>query len=219
MYLSSPKNLPQVDRPRERLLLRGAQVLSNIDLWQVILGVGNRKATVAMLAQQVLALVGSKSDDLGALDFARTDLNSAQRARVMAVMELGKRADSQKTAMTQPEHFLQLLEEYAGARQEHLVLFALDGANALISKHLVTVGTVNQTLVHPREVFALALQARACSIVLAHNHPSGQSAPSQEDLIITRTLKEVGKIMGIPLLDHIVFTKKSHYSFASNGLL
>lgn len=219
MYLASPKTLPNLERPRERLLHRGAESLNHVDLWQVILGVGNKRASVGLLAQQVVKLLESKEDELSLIDLAQTDLNPALRARVLAITELVKRTNSPKVPLKSPGNFVQLLEEYAGARQEHLVLFALDGAHTLISKHLVTIGTVNQTLVHPREVYALALQARASFIVLAHNHPTGICEPSPEDLTVTRTLKEAGKIMGIQLLDHIIFTRKQHYSFAAADLL
>jgi DNA repair protein RadC len=218
MYLASPKTLPQLERPRERLLNRGAESLNQVDLWQVILGVGNKKASVGLLAQQVVKLLESK-EEVGLTDLVQTDLNSVLRARVLAIIELIERANSAKVPLSSPVDFIQLLEEYAGARQEHLVLFALDGAHTLISKHLVTIGSVNQTIVHPREVYALALQARASFIVLAHNHPTGICEPSAEDLTVTRTLKEAGKIMGIQLIDHIIFTRKQHYSFAAADLL
>ncbi|HSW60988.1 MAG TPA: JAB domain-containing protein, partial [bacterium] len=102
-------------------------------------------------------------------------------------------------------------------QQEHFIMVTLDGANNVINVRVVFIGTLNKSMVHPREVFAPALADRAASIVIAHNHPSGDPEPSIEDILMTRKLKEAGEIIGIEIIDHVIITKKNHYSFQGNG--
>jgi len=125
----------------------------------------------------------------------------------------------QNIQITKAEDIYILLDEYKNKQQEYFITITLDGANHVIEKRVISIGTINQSLVHPREVFAPALSDRATSIILAHNHPSGELSPSVEDINITRRLKESSKLLGIELLDHIIVSKNGYFSFKDEGLL
>lgn len=112
-----------------------------------------------------------------------------------------------------PQNVFFLLKRYKRRRQEHFIVITLSGAHSVIKVHTVCVGLANKTLVHPREVFYWAIKDNACAIIIAHNHPSGNLVPSEEDCSVTKTIKEAGELLGIPLLDHIIITKFGEYSF------
>jgi DNA repair protein RadC len=121
--------------------------------------------------------------------------------------------------ITEAEHVYNLLKEYTHYPQEYFICLTLDGASKLINKHEVFKGTLNQSLVHPREIYTLAIQDRAAGIIVAHNHPSGTLEPSRADVQITHRLKAVGKLVGIELLDHIIVSNQGYYSFSDDALL
>ena len=118
-----------------------------------------------------------------------------------------------------PSDAVQAFQTYARRRQEHFVVLTLNGAHFTIRRHVVTVGIANRTIVHPREVFWPAIKDNAVAIIVAHNHPSGQVEPSEEDRQVTVRLKEAGKVMGIPVLDHLIIGRDRYYSFLENGAL
>ena len=124
-----------------------------------------------------------------------------------------------QTKITSASDVYQHLAEFHNCDREHFIAITLDGASRIINTRVISIGTLNQSLVHPREVFADAISDRAASIIISHNHPSGQLEPSIEDRRVTKRLKEVGTIMGIELLDHVILTASSHYSFSEEGLL
>jgi len=124
-----------------------------------------------------------------------------------------------KTKITKSEDVFEELKEYATAKQEHFIVCYLDGASHIIENRIITIGTLNQSLVHPREVFAPAIEKRAASIIVAHNHPSGILKASPEDINVTKRLKEAGKILGIELLDHIILVEDGFLSFRNEDLL
>lgn len=124
-----------------------------------------------------------------------------------------------KTKITSSDDVFEELKEYSTARQEHFICCYLDGAHNIIENRIITIGTLNQSLVHPREVFSPAVEKRAASIIIAHNHPSGILKPSSEDMSVTKRLKECGKLLGIELLDHIILTENGFYSFRNEDLL
>lgn len=124
-----------------------------------------------------------------------------------------------KTKITSSDDVFEELKDYSTARQEHFIVCYLDGAHNIIENRVITVGTLNQSLVHPREVFSPAIEKRAASIIIAHNHPSGILKPSEEDLSVTQRLKEAGKILGIELLDHIILIENGFLSFRNEDLL
>lgn len=116
-------------------------------------------------------------------------------------------------------HFVLKLRYIANRKQEHFVCFSLDSSNQIIQKHLVFKGTLTGALVHPREIFAVAIEDRAARIVIAHNHPSGDATPSKQDIETTQQLIDGGKLLGIPVYDHIIVARKKHFSFRRHGLI
>lgn len=124
-----------------------------------------------------------------------------------------------KTKIKSSDDVYEELKEYSTAKQEHFIVCYLDGAHNIIENRIITIGTLNQSLVHPREVFSPAIEKRAASIIVAHNHPSGILKPSPEDISVTKRLKECGKLLGIELLDHIILCENGFYSFRNEDLL
>lgn len=219
-------DLPKEERPRERLVKFGEQALSMQELLQLILGRGIAGESVAVTAQKLLAQFGSLQK-LAEASIAELSMikgiGLAKAAQIKAAVEIGRRIATQTPAYTKkelanPEQVAKLirskLKDYA---KEHFYLIALDSRNWSI--HEVSLGTLNASIVHPRETFAEAIKSKAASVIIAHNHPSGNSEPSQEDLEITKRLVEAGKILGIEVADHIIVAEHSFLSFKEQGLI
>jgi DNA repair protein RadC len=126
---------------------------------------------------------------------------------------------TEKTKITSSDDVFEELKDYSTARQEHFIVCYLDGSNCILENRVITIGTLNQSLVHPREVFAPAIEKRAASIIIAHNHPSSILKPSEEDIQVTKKLKDASKILGIELLDHIILTENGFLSFRNEDIL
>lgn len=215
------KKLPVVDRPREKLMKRGPEALSDLELLAALLGSGTRGTPVFPLARAVLDKFVQNTampaiGDLTAID----GIGTAKACQIMAALEFSRRR-LQKTpgAVKNALDALPYLYPIAGKKQEHFICLSLNGANELIGNRVITVGLLNTTQVHPREVFADAIAERAASIIIAHNHPSGRLTPSKDDIAVTRQLSDAGKILGIGILDHIIVSGSGYYSFVDNGLL
>ncbi|MDM8555465.1 DNA repair protein RadC [Desulfococcaceae bacterium HSG7] len=213
--------LPEHDRPREKMLRKGAGALSDKELVAILLGFGTKGHDVMSVAKQIVRLV---DDHHGRPDL--TDLQSvegvgpAKAALIAAALEFARRRiRPEGVKIKTPLDVLPLVRHYADRRQEYFLCISLNGANEVITCRVVSVGLVNTTQVHPREVFADPITDRASSVALAHNHPSGDLAPSKEDIGVTRQLRKAGEILGISVLDHIIFNTKGHYSFLENGYL
>jgi DNA repair protein RadC len=130
---------------------------------------------------------------------------------------ISERKMKNQKAVNNPEDTYSLVKRYAGKRQEHFIVITLNGAHEPISVSVAFIGLVNKIIVHPREVFGRAIQDMASTVIVCHNHPSGNLAPSEQDLEITRNLSEAGEIVGIPLIDHLIFDKKGYFSFRKEG--
>jgi DNA repair protein RadC len=148
-------------------------------------------------------------------------LGVAKASQILSSIELSRRylITNQNTKITTANHVYNELQIYKNKQQEYFIALYLDGANHLLDTKVITIGTLNQSLVHPREVFSYAIEKRCASIIVAHNHPSGVLSPSSEDMEVTHRLKESAKILGIGLLDHVIFTKEGFYSFQEEGML
>lgn len=220
MQLSSPKNLPKLDRPREKLIRLSPATLTDIELMQVVIGSGVKDHHVAEIAAEVIKTINSR----GQLELSINQLlqikglSEAKATAILASIEFAKRYHATgEFVVDDPEKVIPLVAEYSYARQEHLISITLDGAHRVIAKRLVTVGTLNNTLIHPREVFADAIADRAAAIILIHNHPSGICEPSEDDIKVTRSIREAGNILGIELWDHLIITKQNGwYSMSRN---
>ncbi|WP_234969098.1 RadC family protein [Alkalispirochaeta americana] len=207
--------------PRERLLGEGAHVLSDQDLLAVVLGSGHQGCGVFALAQRVLGVLEESQFRATPQELMSVSgVGPAKATLLAAAVEFCRRVLAPRNyRIRHPSDAVPLLQHYADRRQEHFLAISLNGAHEVNAVRIVSVGLVNRTLVHPREVFADALQDRAAAIIVAHNHPSGNTDPSAEDRAVTRTLTEAGDILGIRLLDHIVFSSQGYYSFRENDEL
>ena len=198
------------DRPREKLACYGTARLSDLELLMAIIGSGNARADVGKIAREVLKIVRQKGGDILYDDLRSVvGLGEAKIPVILASLELARRylLDSDQPIIDSPEKAVELLTDVRDKKQEYFVCLTLDGANRLIAKRVVTIGTLTASLVHPREVFADAIADRAASIIVAHNHPSGSLEASQADREVTNRLRQAGELLGISLVDHIIITK------------
>ena len=199
-------------RPREKLQARGATSLSDYELLMAIIGSGVSGADVTKVARDVQKLLKEKSSQLTLDDLlAIKGLGLAKATPIMAGYELWRRRFevSERPIIDSPEKAVEQLSDIRNKQQEYFVCLTLDGANRLIAKRIISIGTLTSSLVHPREVFAEAITDRAASIIIAHNHPSGNLEPSQADRGVTERLREAGELLGITSIDHVIVTSES----------
>ena len=202
-------------RPREKLAARGAASLSDYELLMAIIGSGNKQADVTKIARDLQKLLQDKGRELTFDDLLSIgSLGPAKSTQIMAGFELWRRRfeSSEQPVIDSPDKAADQLSDIRDKKQEYFVCLTLDGANRLISKRIITIGTLTSSLVHPREVFAEAISDRAASIIVAHNHPSGNLQSSDADRQVTERLKEAGVLLGINLVDHIIVTSRDFVS-------
>lgn len=205
-------DLHKADRPREKLLKKGACALSDFELLQTLIGSGTKQADVSQIARDVLKLIKDNGLNITSDQLEQvTGLGIAKITEIQAAFELSKRylVDSERSIIDSPEKAVEQLANIRDKKQEHFVVLTLDGANQLIAKRTITIGTLTSSLVHPREVFAEAITDRAANIIVAHNHPSGTLSPSTADLEVTNRLNDAAKLLGIRLVDHIIVSRGS----------
>jgi DNA repair protein RadC len=212
--------MPAHTRPREKLRERGPAALTDEELVAAILGMGTAGVDVRTLARQVAGLIREHKDGL-TLDhlLAVPGIGLAKAGQILSAFELARRHLLKDTVrITGVQDVLPLLAEIAGKAQEHFVCISLNGANEVIKTRTVTIGLLDQSQVHPREVFADVISDRAAAVILAHNHPSGSLEPSEADRRTHGQLTAAAGILGIRVLDHVIVTKKGHFSFQQAGL-
>lgn len=220
-------DLPINERPRERLLRYGAEGLSNSELLAIILRTGIRNENIMNLSNRVLTQSGGLN---GLLSLAPEEIMSlkgigkAKASQIIAIGELSKRFKSYKAGgqckINQPKDVANLvMAEMESFKEEHLRVVMLNTKNVVITSKDVSIGSLNSSIVHPREVFAEAIKKNSASIVICHNHPSGDPTPSSEDIQVTHRLKECGKLLGIELLDHIIIGNGIYVSLKEKGIL
>lgn len=216
------KQLPAVDRPREKLVKYGPEKLATIELLAIILGVGTTGLTVLQLARKLHYKYGYDLPRQTVATLRQTlGLGEVKACQVVAAFELARRysADNQADVLITARDVWLALKDLARSRKEHFVVLYLDARQQEIQREIISIGTVNASLVHPREVFELAVRNLASAIIVAHNHPTGNLEPSYEDIKVTERLVEAGKIMGIALLDHVIISPKSYFSFKEHKQL
>ncbi|MGI6790660.1 RadC family protein [Aminivibrio sp.] len=215
------KDIPQSERPREKLLEQGAQYLSDQELLAVILGRGTQKDDVLALSKKIIKIIDEKGLLFSPHDITAVDgIGSAKAASIAAAFEfVRRRIKPEGLKIKFPADVLPLIQHYADRKQEHFLSVSINGANEVMNVRVVSIGLVNKSHVHPREVFADVIAERASAVIVAHNHPHGELKPSPEDRHITQQLKEAAKILGLSLLDHIIFNTKGYYSFAESDEL
>ncbi|PKR79123.1 hypothetical protein CEY16_05060 [Halalkalibacillus sediminis] len=221
------KDVPKDDRPRERLIHVGPAALSNQELMAILIGSGTKGTSALSLANRVLAHFEGLSLFKDASITELTDIKGIGEAKavsLLAALELSKRIHAFKVSdryvIRSPEDGANfLMEEMRNLKQEHFVCLYLDTKNQVLHRQTIFIGSLNSSIVHPREVFKEAVKRSAASVVCAHNHPSGDPAPSNEDIQVTRRLFESGKVLGIELLDHIVIGDHKFISLKEKGYL
>ncbi|MDK2862312.1 MAG: repair protein RadC [Methanomicrobiaceae archaeon] len=218
------RDTPNHDRPREKLASRGPQVLTDAELIALLLGRGTKERDVWQVANDVRNYLKGAGGIPSYNDLLEIEgIGSAKACEIMACFELGRRYLAGDGVAGQrvlsPEDILPLVAEWRNKKQEYFICITLNGAGEVIERRVVTIGILNQSLVHPREVFVDAITDRAASVILVHNHPSGSLEPSTQDLGITRQLAEAGSILGIRVLDHIIVTKNGYASLKELGHL
>jgi DNA repair protein RadC len=217
------KDLPRIERPREKLIQYGPARLSNTELLAIILRLGKKGENVVDLANKILKKY--KAENLPDVSFneLRTfpGLGPVKACEILACFELGKRLLKGKVAelYLKPEDVWKELRDIRDHKKEHFVIFFLDSRSQEIKREVISVGSLNANLVHPREVFEPAVKNLAAQVILAHNHPSGEAEPSEDDLGLNKRLVEAGKILGIEVIDHIIISKNGYLSFRDKGLL
>lgn len=215
------KEMLEQDRPREKLAAKGASGLTDEELVQVILGRGVQGHDVRAMSKEIAKIIQEKKTNLAKTDLASIHgMGPAKSCQILAAFELARRHLLKDTVMiTNAEDALPLLADIAGKQQEHFLCISLNGANEVIEKRTVTIGLLDRSQVHPREVFADVIADRAASVIFAHNHPSGELKPSDADINIHEQLTQAGKILGIRVMDQIIVSRKGHFSFQEAGLL
>jgi DNA repair protein RadC len=213
------KDMPASDRPRERLQQKGAEGLSDLELLAILLGSGTKGHDVMTIAGRILKILDSGKASVSLDELRKIEgVGMAKANLIAASLEFARRRiRPEGLRISFPADVLPLIRHYADRKQEHFICISINGANEVIANRVITVGLVNRTQVHPREVFADPITDRASAIIVAHNHPSGGLTPSKEDFEITKQLKEAGETLGIKLLDHIIFNHKEYYSFLERG--
>lgn len=196
------------DRPREKLQRKGAEALSDYELLMAIIGSGNKQADVTTIAKNVLKLFKTEGGISYQLLSSVEGIGAAKATEITAAFELAKRylMSDEQPIIDSPEAAALQFTDLRDKKQEYFMCLTLDGANRLIAKRTITIGTLTSSLVHPREVFADAITDRAASIIIAHNHPSGSLIASKEDKEVTERLVSTGTMLGIDVIDHIIIT-------------
>lgn len=217
------KDVSVWERPREKIRARGAANLSTQELIAAILGSGGTGKDVRDLARELAPMITRDPSGIGYQDLSAVHgMGPAKSSQILACLELARRLyreDKRVVKVTTPADILPLVSFLTGKKQEHFICITLSGAHEVIAVRTITVGLLNHSLVHPREVFADAVADRAAGVICVHNHPSGTLEPSSQDIAITHQLMEAGTIMGIILLDHIIVTDSGFLSMKERGLL
>ena len=221
------RDLPVNERPRERLLRLGSEALSAQEVLALILGRGVKGESVIDTSQKLIRRFGSLKGVANASveELTQTKgIGTAKAAQIKAALELSRRleadaGDRPKPVLKSPDDVAaEVRRQLKGKKKEHFVVLCLDTRNRLIGSRLVSIGSLDTSIVHPREVFREAVSSCAASVIFAHNHPSGDPEPSKEDIELTKRLAKAGEIMGIDVLDHIIVCDESHLSLKARSL-
>lgn len=213
------KEMPPSFQPRERMLKFGVENLSDVDLLSIILRTGTKDANVKEVSSSILASVGSITNmaDVGIRELSKIKgVGNIKAITILAAIELGKRVVNKEIEINMLLNNSNIIHEtfkslFLNSQQEKVLAIYLDTKKRLISYKFIFIGTIDRSIIHPREIFNEALKVHASSLILMHNHPSNDLNPSKEDIAITNQIKECGDIIGIPLLDHLITNGKEYY--------
>ena len=220
--MSKIKDIPIHERPREKMVEKGATNLKDKELLAILFRIGRKGKSAIEVADEVLKKYPMKQllkmglDDLTKID----GIDIAKACALLSAFEITKRAmeveDNNLPTLLSAKDAVAQLQELRNAKKEHFVVLYLNARNQLVHKETISVGTINASIVHPREVFKPAIEHLSVGVIIAHNHPSGETEPSEEDLKLTNRLKEAGKLMGIEIIDHVIITKDNFKSIKDN---
>lgn len=221
------KDLPKNERPRERLTRYGADKLSNSELLALILRTGTKNDNVLNLCSSLLGEFGGINGLLNLSVKELKEINGigeAKTAQILALAELSKRFNSfqsgEELIISSPKDVaFYMMKEMNNLKKEYFKIIMLNTKNMIISIKDVSIGSLNSSIVHPREVFVEAIKNSSAAVILCHNHPSGDCTPSKEDIAVTKRLKECGDLIGIEVLDHIIIGRKNFISFKEKGFV
>ncbi|MBR2603715.1 MAG: DNA repair protein RadC [Bacilli bacterium] len=221
------KDIPILDRPRERLLKYGVINLSNEELLSIVLKNGTKNESVMSLSYNILKSINNITDLKNISINNLTKINGIGEVKaitLVAAIELGRRVYQEQNNIKVLLNDSRLVYDYLhdelyDKKQEYFIVLYLDNKKYLIEKKVLFIGTINKSMVHPREIFKYAYIYSASSIIMVHNHPSGDTLPSKEDITLTNSLKEIGLLNGIPIIDHIIIGNNNYFSFYKNNML
>lgn len=220
MKLKKISDYHECDRPRERLAAKGPAALSDTELMAILIGSGSQKADVMETARRIVLLF--EKGEIPEIEALQTieGIGQAKAGTIAAALEFSRRRLVKKqVTIKSAKDVLPLVSDIVSKKQEYFICISLTGANEVIACRTITIGLLNSSQIHPREVFADAITDRAASVIFAHNHPSGQTTPSPDDVNVTKRLCRAGKILGIGCLDHIIVTAEDYYSFCDSGMM
>jgi DNA repair protein RadC len=209
------KSMQTIDQPREKLMNKGIHALKDHELMAIVLGTGTKNKDVLVLSKEIMKLFNEGIDTITLEKLLNIHgLGQIKASKILSAIELSKRhlIQDQSPKISCAQEVYDILSSYKNKKQEYFLSLYLDGANHLIEKRVISIGTLNNSLVHPREVFAPAIELRAASIIVAHNHPSGQLLASKEDQLVTKRLFESANLLGIEFIDHIIICKNGFKS-------
>lgn len=223
------KELPKEERPREKMLAKGAQALSNAELLAILLRTGTKQDSVLRVAERLLkkyeelgvaALSGLNPQDISQIK----GIGPVKAVTVAAAIELGKRlnglASAERAIIRSPEDAANLLmARLRYEAREHFIVLVLSTKNHVLATLTISIGSLNASIVHPRELFRQVIHYSAASVILVHNHPSGDPTPSSEDIGLTRKLMDAGELLEIPVLDHVIIGDNKYVSLKEKGII
>lgn len=215
------KELPPFDRPREKMMMRGAGSLSNLELIAALVGSGIKGCDVFNVAKEIAKVIEKDFNGLNIEKLRSIEgVGKARVCQITAALELSRRFLVREVfPIKHSRDILPLVKELRDKKQEYFVSLTLDGSHNLIERRTVFIGTLTKSLIHPREIFADVITDRAAAVIFVHNHPGPACYPSQNDIIINDRLVDVAEMVGIEVLDHIIINKTETYSFKDNGLI
>lgn len=222
------KNLSKDDRPREKLVELGRASLSNAEILGILIGSGNTEMSAVQLCREILRFVGNDLDKLARLtvhDLMKfKGIGMAKAVTIVAALELGKRKQSEKqktvpTVKSSKDIYLRIKEKFEDLNHEEFYIVLLNRANKILSIELISKGGISGTAVDGKVIFKKALEQAASSVILCHNHPSGNLQPSRADIELTKKMKTFGAMIEMPVLDHLIVTDDYYFSFADEGII
>lgn len=223
------RDLPDMERPREKLLLKGAQSLSDSELLAILLRTGTREDSVIRVAEKLLSVYKNESlgefANLSVHDFSKIKgIGKVKAITVLAALELGKRLAEapaiERKKITSPQDVVNyFMPRFRYEKKEHFIVVLLDTKNHILATPVISVGCLNSSIVHPREVFREAIVHFAAAMILVHNHPSGDPTPSKEDIHVTHKLIEAGGLMDIKVIDHIIIGDNCYISLKEERVI